>query len=87
MTIDPRPDLATDHPLWERLLVVSHVAPYDLYWSLKGLRCLGAALVARSAGGVRLVAGELTEGEYQDAKARYLVPYGERLLGLLEGIG
>jgi hypothetical protein len=87
--LDPRPELWRDHGYWEVLLQAAWRHSDDRgepYWTLDGLRCLGARLVpaARGAsrtqpGALRLQRGEIAPGEYEAMRARYLEPQLARL--------
>lgn len=84
--LDPRPDLAEDHALWEALLLHARAGegddPESLYGALDGLRCLGARL-AMVNGHARLFRGEIGDNEYQALRDRWLRPHHERLVWLL----
>lgn len=87
VTADPRPDLAADHTLWELLLSMAWGSSNKaLFWSLNGLRCLGAHLV-RLDGMMCLVCGEMAPEEYAADRERYLVPHTNDLVGLLAELG
>ncbi|MHB9033140.1 MAG: hypothetical protein ACYC6L_08845 [Anaerolineae bacterium] len=82
---DPRPELADDHAIWERLLALAHQVhgaqdPESLFWVLHGLRCLGCELV-RESYGWRIAAGE--NADYAFHRQRYLVNRKEQVLALL----
>ncbi len=79
---DPRPDLAEDSALWAALLDLAYDIdgddPAGLCGALNGMRCYGAALV-ESAGGTRLLAGEMTTAEYDQMRGEYLLPHRKTL--------
>jgi hypothetical protein len=85
---DPRPDLAGDSALWQRLLSLAYERdgeePAGLFGALHGLRCCGAAL-ATQGGRVRLSAGELGD-EYRALRRAYLLPHTAALRALLQAL-
>ncbi len=87
---DPRPDLAADSPAWSDLLLhawaLDHVDPEGLFGALDGLRCLGASLVVRSAGGMRVSNGRIPMAEYAELREKWLRPRADRLIALLDGM-
>jgi len=76
---DPRPDLCEDHELWEAVLQAASEISTEangLYWTLDGLRCMGARLRPTRLGSLRLEPGEETpEEEFQADCRRYLSPH------------
>lgn len=86
-TDDPRPDLQGDHHLWEGALRAAREVSADegaLYWTLDGLRCLGARLRPTPAGSLRLEPGEMDADEFRDDCDRYLRPHVARLRQVLQ---
>ncbi len=86
ITRDPRPDLAEDSNNWERLLPCAYGLdgrePNGVFGALHGIRCLGARLVV-IGGQARLMRGDIPEYEWQELRARWLVPRHEKLQRLL----
>lgn len=84
---DPRPDLTHDSALWSHLLDLAYDVdgddPAGLCGVLNGLRCYGTVLV-ESAGEVRLLAGEMTDAEYDQERRQYLLPHKNTLIRLLK---
>jgi hypothetical protein len=87
-TADPRPELVADHALWAELLPLAHGGCCgEVFWTLQGLRCMGAGLSARH-GRVELWRGKMSEAEYSADRAEYLVPNGaeiKEVLGRVRG--
>lgn len=75
--LDPRPDLAEDHRLWQALLeaAVAHAdAAGEPFWTLHGFRCMGTRLALSARGTLQMEAGEMGAEDYRQARARYLTP-------------
>ena len=51
---DPRPDLATDHDLWQIVLELARETSDQVYGVLHGLRCGGTTLFWRQDGKLHL---------------------------------
>lgn len=90
LTADPRPDLVEDSRLWKRLLALAYDADVNLCGALHGFRCCGTRITRRQDGrGWRLHWGGASEGGWRDeedynaAKARWLEPRRELVVGLL----
>lgn len=86
ITLDPRPDLAEDTRNWTRLLPVAYGLDggdaNGVFGVLHGLRCLGARLVV-IGDQARLMRGDITEPEWAELRARWLVPQHDKLQQLL----
>lgn len=83
-TEDPRPDLAEDSAWWSRLLTLAHERDEELGGILHGFRCLGRRLRRRDGGVVLGPADDAADVlEYQEDRARYLLPSYTSLLTAL----
>lgn len=86
MGLDPRPDRASDSPLWDELLAR---ASDELHGALHALRCGGGSLSQREDGSLMLQPApdpqphEMTSGEYQEFRERWLAPHRNELVRLL----
>jgi hypothetical protein len=81
--LDPRPDLAEDSELWERLLSLAareDDGPRSLYGALDYLRCMGARAI--KDGGTLRIDGSAVDG-YTEFRTTVLQVFRERLVALL----
>ncbi len=82
---DPRPDLMEDTGAWQTFLGTLYEQPgaeHQLFGALHFARCLGARL-QRTESGLRLVPGEMSQGEYGAIREAVLTRYGRVLTQLL----
>ncbi|MBV6417399.1 MAG: hypothetical protein CMLOHMNK_02061 [Steroidobacteraceae bacterium] len=86
-TADPRPDLADDHNLWQRLLPLAYEedgeATHGAFGALHGLRCAGGRLQAKPEGGLVLAGDPAEPDAWRTAKRDFLAPHKEVIAKLL----
>ena len=88
---DPRPDLISDSKLWTRLLQLAKKEDPNLAGALHGMRCEGTR-IKKGLRGYALrpdiePAGNsawISKREYDREKEKYLRPYQQEIIRLLE---
>lgn len=87
-TTDPRPDLAEDHDLWQRLLPLAYEedgeATHGAFGALHGLRCCGGRLLPKEGGGYKLAGDPGEKDAWPGIKQRFLLPKREVMAKLLQ---
>lgn len=75
---DPRPDIAHDHHLWDKVLILAQDEPY-IQGCLHWLRCHGCWLV-ETPNMYRITQGLIPDAVWEDAKAQGLEPIKDKLV-------
>jgi len=86
---DPRPDLASDHELWDKVLEQSRQIDLNMCGVLHGLRCMGGRL---SQEGKTLSFQFGNEIEWNEkfsilyVRNKYIKPYSEKIKQVFEKV-
>jgi hypothetical protein len=85
---DPRPDLVSDHSLWDELLAgaarLDSDDPNGVFGALHGIRCCGARLVPRNTAGWKLERGEMSPTEWRENREKWLMPHRMKITHMLD---
>jgi hypothetical protein len=89
---DPRPNLISDSAEWTKLLNAAENTNKELAGTLHGFRCSGARLTKTSQGYIiepdlnPKSSKWLTKAAYVIDRDKWLVPYKDELIKLLDGL-